>query len=122
MTAKGLYKAAPSRQLAAWVRNLAKSANQGPYGQAHIVETVFPPEHDGAYKCPRDDPYRNDWCCIAGGCFTDLVIDTIFGADLSLYDGIRMNSRLADFDADAKLLNVHYQGKSYTISRKGAGG
>jgi len=121
MTAKGLYKAAPSRRLAAWVRNLAKSANQGPYGQAHIVETVFPTEHDGTYKCPEEQPYGNYWCEVSGGCFTDLVIDTIFGADLSLYDGIRMNSRLADFDPEAKLLNVRYQGKSYTISRQGAG-
>jgi hypothetical protein len=120
MTAKGLYKAAPSRQLAAWVRNFAKSANQGPYGQAHIVETVFPPEHEGAYKCPMDNPYGNDWCCVSGGCLTDMVIDTIFGADLSLYEGIRMDSRLADFDPEAKLLNVHHQGKSYTISRQGA--
>ncbi len=120
MTAKGLYKADPSPRLAAWVKSLAKSANQGPFGQAHIVETVFPPEHGGAYKCPLDQPYRNDWCEVAGGCFTDLVIDTIFGADLSLYEGIRMNSRLADFDPDAKLLNVPYQGKRYTISRNGA--
>ena len=121
MTAKGLYKADPSPRLAAWVRNLAKSANQGPYGQAHIVETVFPPEHGGAYKCPLEDPYGNDWCEVSGGCFTDLVIDTIFGADLSLYDGIRMNSHLADFDPSAKLLNVRYQGKNYTISCQGAG-
>ena len=121
MTAKGLYKADPSPRLAAWVRNLAKSANQGPYGQAHIVETVFPPEHGGAYKCPLEDPYGNDWCEVSGGCFTDLVIDTIFGTDLSLYDGIRMNSHLADFDPGAKLLNLRYQGKNYTISRQGAG-
>lgn len=52
----------------------------------------------------------------------DLVIDTIFGADLSLYDGIRMNSQLAGFDAEAKLLNVRYQGKNYTISRHVARG
>jgi hypothetical protein len=51
-----------------------------------------------------------------------LVIDTIFGADFSLYDGIRMNSQLAGFDAAAKLLNVRYQGKNYTISRNGARG
>jgi hypothetical protein len=121
MTAKGLYKAAPSRRLAAWVKNLAKSANQGPYAQAHMIETLFPPDNDGAYKSPPDPPYANAWCCVAGGCFTDLVIDTIFGADLSLYDGIQVNSRLLDFDPDAKLLNVRYQGKSYTISRKGAG-
>jgi hypothetical protein len=122
MTAKRLYKAAPSRQLTAWVKNLAKATNQGPIGQAHIVETVFPPEHGGAFKCPIDRPYENDWCCVSGGSFMDLVIDTIFGADLSLYDGIRMNSQLAGFDAEAKLLNVRYQGKNYTISRHVARG
>ena len=47
-------------------------------------------------------------------------VDTIFGADFSLYDGIRMNSHLADFDPGARLLNVRYQGKNYTISRQGA--
>ncbi len=34
----------------------------------------------------------NDWCCIAGGGFTDLVIDTIFGANLTLFDGIKLQS------------------------------
>ncbi|HLY62286.1 MAG TPA: hypothetical protein VKV95_16210 [Terriglobia bacterium] len=121
MTAKGIYKAAPSRRLSAWVRNLAKSANQGPFAQAHMVETLFPPDNGGAYKSPPDRPYANAWHCVAGGCFTDLVIDSIFGADLSLYNGIRMNSRLSDFDPNAKLLNVRYQGKSYTISRSGPG-
>jgi len=120
MTAKGLYKIDPSHRVAAWVKGLAKSANQGPFGQAHIVETVFPPEQGGAFKCPLEQPYGNDWCEVSGGSFTDLVIDSIFGADLTLYDGIRLNSHLADFDPDAKLLNVNYQGKSYTITRLGA--
>jgi hypothetical protein len=120
MTAKGLYKIDPSHRVAAWVKGLAKSANQGPFGQAHIVETVFPPEQGGAFKCPLEQPYGNDWCEVSGGSFTDLVIDSIFGADLTLYDGIRLNSHLADFDPDAKLLNVNYQGKNYTITRLGA--
>ena len=50
----------------------------------------------------------------------DLVIDSIFGADLTLHDGIEVRSRLADFDPAARLLNVHYQGESYTISSAGA--
>lgn len=120
MTAKGLYKINPSARVAAWVKGLAKTANQGPYGQAHIVESVFPPEKGGAFKCPIDQPYGNDWVEVSGGSYTDLVIDTIFGAGLTLYDGLRVNSRLADFDASAKLLNVNYQGKSYTIARDGA--
>ncbi len=121
MTAKGLYKIDPSAKVAAWVKGLAKSANQGPYGQAHLVETLFLPENGGAPKCPLEEPYgANDWCECAGGSFADLVIDSIFGADLTLYDGLRVHSRLGDFDPAAELRNVNYQGKSYLISSRGA--
>ena len=99
---------------------MAKSANQGPFGQAHIAETVFPPENGGALKCPLEQPYGNDWCCVSGDSLTDLVINSIFGADLTLYDGIRVKLRLADFGPAARLLNVNYQGKSYVISGRGA--
>lgn len=120
MTAKGLYKTDPSDRVAAWVKELAKAGNQGPIGQAHFVETIFPPEQGGAYKCPEDPPYINDWCCIAGGSFADLVVDSIFGAELSLAGGIHVKSRLADFDPEAKLVGLHYQGMNYTVSREGA--
>jgi hypothetical protein len=119
-TAKGLYKTDPSSRVSAWVKNLAKAGNQGPIGQAHFVETVFPLEHGAAYKCPEDPPYINDWCCIAGGGFTDLVIDTIFGARPALFDGLKAQPMLADFDANARLVNLRYQAKEYVISAKGA--
>jgi hypothetical protein len=120
MTAKGLYKIDQPSRVAAWVKGLAKSANQGPFGQAHIVETIFPSENGGAFKCPLEQPYGNDWCCVSGGSFTDLMIDTIFGADLTLHDGIHVKSHLADFDPAASLVNVHYQGKEFTVTRDGA--
>jgi hypothetical protein len=119
-TAKGLYKVDHSARVSAWVKNLAKAGNQGPIGQAHFVETVFPLEHGAAYKCPNDPPYINDWCCIAGGGFTDLVIDTIFGADLTLFDGLKAQPKLADFDPKARLVDLRYQGKRYVVSAKGA--
>ncbi len=115
-TAKGLYKTDPAARVSKWVKNLAKAGNQGPIGQAHFVETVFPLENGAAYKCPTDAPYLNDWCCISGGGFVDLVIDTLFGANLTLYDGIKVQSRLADFDPKARLVNLRYQGKNYAIS------
>ena len=120
MTAKGLYKIDPSPGVAAWVKQLARAGNQGPYGQAHFVETIFPREKGGAYKSPDDMPYGNDWCCVSGGCFVDLTIDSIFGADLTLYDGLKVASRVTDFDAAAKLINLNYQGQNYTVSREGA--
>ena len=119
-TAKGLYKIDSSPKVSAWVKNLAKAGNQGPIGQAHFVETVFPLEDGAAYKCPNDPPYINDWCCIAGGGFTDLVIDTIFGAELTLFNGVKAQPRLKDFDVNARLVNLRYQGKKYSISERGA--
>jgi hypothetical protein len=64
--------------------------------------------------------HMNDWCCIAGGAFTDRVIDTIFGADLTLSNGVQVQSRVADFDANARLRNLRHQGKNYLVSAKGA--
>jgi hypothetical protein len=119
-TAKGLYKTDSSPRLTAWLRNLSKATNQGPIGQAHFVETVFPLERGAAYKCPGDPPYINDWCCIAGGGFTDVVIDTIFGVDLTLFDGVKVRPRLADFDRKARLVNLRHQGKKYVISAQGS--
>ena len=49
----------------------------------------------------------------------NLVIDTIFGADLTLYNGIHVNSRLKDFDPTARLVGLNYQGKSYIVSGEG---
>jgi TAT (twin-arginine translocation) pathway-exported protein len=120
MTAKGLYKTGSSSQVAAWLKNVAKAGNQGPIGQAHFVESAFPLEGGAAYKCPYDLPYMNDWCCIAGGAFTDLVIDSIFGAQLTLGNGVYVETRLADFDANARLRGLRHQGKNYDVSAKGA--
>jgi hypothetical protein len=120
MTAKGLYKVDPSKNVTSWVKRLARAGNQGPFGQAHFIETIFPREKGGAYKSPDDAPYLNDWCCLSGGSFVDLVINSIFGADLTLYDGIKLTSRVTDFDAGAKLTNLNYQGQNHTVSREGA--
>ncbi len=119
MTAKGLYKIDPSAKVAEWIKGLAKATNQGPFGQAHIAETVYPLESGGAYKCPLElfDMY---WAECAGGSYIDMIIESIFGADLSLTDGLKVHPRLGDFDSEAMLQNLNYQGKSYTITRQGA--
>ena len=74
----------------------------------------------GARKASEDPPYIEDWSCIAGGAFSDLVIDSIFGADLSLVEGLRIDSRVAEFDPEARLEGLHYQGQLYTVTRDGA--
>jgi len=120
MTAKGLYKADHSGKVVEWLREVAKAGNQGPLGQGHFVEDVFPPINGGARKASEDPPYIEDWSCIAAGAFTDLVIDSIFGANLSLSDGLRVDSRIAQYDPDARLEGLRYQGGLYTVTKDGA--
>jgi hypothetical protein len=59
-----------------------------------------------------------NWCCIAGGAFTDLAIDSIFGVELTLGSGVGGNSRVTD--PNARLRNLRYQDKNYNVSAKGA--
>ncbi|HEY4011051.1 MAG TPA: hypothetical protein VGM11_12935 [Acidobacteriaceae bacterium] len=120
MSAKALYRLGmPEEQIAGWLREVAKAGNQGPIGQAHFVEDVWPPLKGGAFKCPNDPPYINEWCCIAGGAFTDMVIDTLFGVNVSL-DDLRVESRLAQFDPKAELRGFRHHEKTYSIDNQGA--
>jgi hypothetical protein len=121
MTAKGLYKLDRSNKIVAWLREVAKAGNQGTIGQGHFVEDVFPPINGGARKASEDPPYIEDWSCIAAGAFSDLVIDSIFGTNLSLRsEGLHVDSRVAQFDPDARLEGLCYQGELYTVTRDGA--
>ena len=120
MTAKGLYKIDSSERIARWLQEVAKAGNQGPIGQAHFVEDVYPPVNGGAFKSSEDAPFIEDWCCIAAGAFTELVIDSVFGAELTLSDGIKVNSHLGNFDPKARLEGVRYQGNLYTVTKDGA--
>lgn len=120
MSAKALYKLGVSEQkIAGWLREVAMAGNQGPIGQAHFVEDVWRPMKGGAFKCPNDVPYMNEWCCVAGGAFADLVLDTIFGVQAGM-DGLKAQPRLAAFDTKAELRGVSHQGHQYRISARGA--
>lgn len=116
MCAKGLYKIGDAATTAAWLSQVAMAGNQGPIGQAHFTEDVVPPFHGGAFKASEDAPYIEDWCCIAGGAFTDLVIDSIFGVEFQLFDGLKAAPHLKEFDMSARLDQLHYQGAEYSVS------
>lgn len=119
MSGKALYKLGADRKTTAnWLREVAKAGNQGPIGQAHFVEDVWQPQAGGAFKCPNDPPYINEWCCIAGGAFTDMVIDTLFGVDARL-NGVSARTNLEGFDAKAELRGVRHQGSQYSVSGSG---
>jgi hypothetical protein len=119
MCAKGLFKIDAPSKIAPWLREIAKAGNQGPIGQAHFVEDVFPPLMGGAFKAPNDAPYGEDWCCVAAGAFTDLVIDSIFGIDPTLSSGLHASPKLEAFDPGGRLEGVYYQGSEFTVTDKG---
>jgi len=119
MCAKGLYKCGSPESTVLWLTELAKAGKQGPIGQGHFTEDVVPPLAGGAYKASEDAPYIEEWCCISGGAFSDLVVDSIFGVDPTLYDGLHANPSLKEFDQTARLENIHYQGAEFTASAGG---
>lgn len=118
--AKGLLKIDDPARVAIWLTEVAKAGNQGPIGQAHFVEDVVAPLKGGAYKASEDAPYIEDWCAISGGAFIDMVIESIFGAEPTLYNGLHATPKLAAFDPNARLQGLQYQGKAYEVSAKGA--
>lgn len=120
MCAKGLLKIDNPATVASWLSEVSKAGNQGPIGQGHFTEDVVPAYHGGACKASEDAPYIEDWCCIAGGAFTELVIDSIFGVNFSLYDELHAKPRLQAFDSGARLENLHYHGAEYSVDAGGA--
>ncbi|WP_308798783.1 hypothetical protein [Agromyces silvae] len=107
-----------------WLPGLARTANQGPPGQAHFVEEAQPAINGGARKAPPQLPYINDWACSSAGAYVALVIESVFGVDprvdgvreasgcIGLIDpdavlrGLRVGDRLVDVYADGRVLDV----------------
>jgi hypothetical protein len=118
-SARGLFKVDDPARIATWLAEVAKAGNQGPIGQAHFVEEVVAPLMGGAHKASEDAPYIEDWCCISGGAFIDLVIESVFGVEPTLFGGLNAAPKLAAFDAKARLDGLHYQGSEYTVSAEG---
>ncbi len=119
-TVRGLYKIGRADLGFAWLKGLARSANQGPWGQAHFAETVVAPEDGAARKAPPDWPYITDWTCSSNGSWVGVVIESIFGVQPSLDGGLSAAPRFGPFDPAAELRNLPYQGRLYHVTRDGA--
>ncbi|MEZ5347470.1 MAG: hypothetical protein R2681_18200 [Pyrinomonadaceae bacterium] len=116
----GLYVADEVDLATDWIKGLAKTAMQGPFGQAHFTEVFAPPESNGgALKTPSDQPYINDWACVSGCNYLEPIVDSIFGIDAGLFGKITANPKFGKIDPNAQLLNINYQGTIYTASKSG---
>jgi hypothetical protein len=128
----GAYSAWPALALSAlyvagekdiafkWIKGLGETARQGPIAQAHFAETAVSPESGGgARKAPSDQPYINDWACVAGCAYLEPVVENLFGIKAGLFDKIEARPAFGLFDAEAELRNINYQGKTYTATKQG---
>ena len=114
-----LFKTGNSELALKWLKGLSKSANQGPLGQAHFVESAIDPDNGGARKAPPDMPYITDWTVSSSGSWTNIIIESIFGINATLNKGIKAVPQFGSFDAKAELKNISYQGNLYHADAKG---
>jgi hypothetical protein len=115
----GLYRIGEVDLAFNWLKGLARSANQGPFGQAHFAESVVAPDGGGARKAPSDLPYITDWTCSSNGAWVNCIIESIFGVRAGLDGRIEAEPQFGPFDPEARLENLHYHGKRYHVTRKG---
>ncbi len=119
MAVTGLYKIGQSRLAFDWLKGLAKSANQGPFGQAHFTDEAYEKESGGARKTPYTQPYLTDWMCSSNGSWVNIIIESIFGVKATLFNGISAAPQFEGFDPKSELQNLKYQDKMYNVTSKG---
>lgn len=104
-----------------WLPGLARSANQGPPGQAHFTEEAMPALNGGARKAPPQLPYIIDWACSSAGAYVALVIESLFGVDPRVGSDRLDTSRacIAELDPDAVLRGLRIGGRLVDVHADG---
>jgi len=102
-----------------WIDGLAKSANQGPMGQAHFVEEAVPGINGGARKAPPQLPYIIDWACSSSGAWIELVIEALFGVSVATDGTVTAAGCVAGLDPSAVLRGLRVGGHSYDVHADG---
>jgi hypothetical protein len=117
--ALALYRCGEDEFALEWLRGLSRSANQGPFGQAHFVESIVPPDAGGARKAPIDFPYITDWAVSSGGSWVSAIIEGTFGVEAAINGGLTARPRFASLDPRSELRNVPFRGRLYHVTRDG---
>lgn len=102
-----------------WISGLARTANQGPMGQAHFVEEAVPGIGGGARKAPPQLPYITDWACSSSGAWIELVIESLFGVSVALDGTVTASGCVAALDPSAVLRGFRVAGAAYDVHADG---
>jgi hypothetical protein len=102
-----------------WLPGLARTANQGPCGQAHFVEEAQPAMAGGARKSPPQFPYLIDWSCSSSGAWVSLVLEGIFGIEVALDGTVTANPQVAALDPNARLKGLRVGSATYDVTAEG---
>ncbi|WP_166346427.1 MGH1-like glycoside hydrolase domain-containing protein [Phytoactinopolyspora limicola] len=102
-----------------WIPGLARTANQGPPGQAHFVEEAEAAVNGGAVKSPPQFPYLIDWACSSAGSWASLVIESVFGVRVGLDGAVTADPIVSRLDPDAVLTGLVVGGVSYDVAADG---
>ena len=114
-----LYELGAADVAAAWLPGLARSANQGPFGQAQFAEVAYEPDSGGARKAPADFPWINDWADSSTGSYVSMVIEAMFGVQVGWDGTVTASPRLAEVDPDARLRGLVVRGRTYDVDAEG---
>ncbi len=118
--AAALYAFGRADLASAWLHGLAKSANQGPFGQSHFADGVLAPESGGALKAPAELPWINDWTCSSNGAWVSLVLGSVFGVQVGLDGSVTAAPQLQGLDPQARLVGLRVQGRTWDVDATGA--
>jgi hypothetical protein len=116
--AKGLCRIGRADLAASWMRGLARSANQGPFAQAHMADGVMAGESGGAIKSSPEFPYINDWHSSSSGSWVSAIIEGLFGVEVGI-DGVSARPQIDEFDREARLTGLKIRGRNFTVDRTG---
>lgn len=115
----GLCRVGEGRRAFEWLRSVANVAHQGPIGQAHWAAPLFPSFEGGAWKCSYLPPFITDWTVAANGAYPAMIVESIFGFQPTLEDGLQWKGLVEGLDSGARLENVPFQGKNHAVDRDG---
>ncbi|MHB8450291.1 MAG: MGH1-like glycoside hydrolase domain-containing protein [Mycobacteriales bacterium] len=117
--ALALCRIGEQRRAVGWLQQLAASANQGPFGQAHFVDPVYPAHAGGARKAPPELPWITDWACSSSGAWVSAIVEGVFGVSASLDGTLSANPALDGTDPDSRLVGMPLRGRLCTVDRRG---